>query len=94
MLLAALACIAMLTGLPNPGTLPAITYAPVQERVLGVFIPLQPHGYIRVSEVSGRNILAHELTHFLQWKAGLSPREYEQELQAKWVERKFDAWCA
>ncbi len=87
------ACVAMLAGLPNPGTLPAIVYTPIQGQILGEFIPLRPNGYIRVSEAAGRNILAHELTHFVQWKAGLNPRLPPQERQARWVERKTSAWC-
>ncbi len=87
------ACVAMLAGLPNPGTLPAIVEAPASSGQLGVFIPLQPNGFIQYSVVPGRRILEHELTHFVQWKAGLNPKAWPQQQQARWVERKVSAWC-
>ncbi len=37
--------------------------------------------------------LPHELTHYLQWEDDGHQEVWRMEAQARWVERKFDAWC-
>ena len=119
-----MACVAELTGLPNPGVLPKIietTRAELNARRAagyryGEFYQMPPNGLIVVATDapiresrplprSGtyrhewqrrpveRHPLAHELTHYLQWRAGQDPTGWKQEKQAQWVERRFDAWC-
>ncbi len=104
-----IACVAQLTGLPDPGTLPRIVYEtreeiaqragpaatmPAPEYRLGLFYPIGDGVAVVASDAPfNRRPLAHELTHYVQRKSGLDPTGWKQELQAQWVELKFDAWC-
>ncbi len=104
-----IACVAQLTDLPDPGTLPRIVYEtteeiaqragpaaamPTPEFALGLLNPIGGGLAVVASDAPlDRRPLAHQLTHYVQRKAGLDPTGSMQELEAQWVERYFDAWC-
>ncbi len=104
-----IACVAQLTDLPDPGTLPRIVYETREEiaqragpaaamlapeNAMGLYYPIGKGVAVVASDAPfNRRPLAHELTHHVQRQAGLDPTGWKQELQAQWVERKFDAWC-
>ncbi len=104
-----IACVAQLTDLPDPGTLPRIVYEtreeiaqragpaaamPAPEYAMGLYYPIGKGVAVVASDAPfNRRPLAHELTHHVQRQAGLDPTGWKHELQAQWVERKFDAWC-